>query len=165
MNTWCFYLSTSRINKKNFLGRFTTNSIHPINSRKIWPLINKKSHQSSLRLHSFITFVFISLLQNDLVALVYSCFPCCCCCLRSYLPYRNQRFGHMASRYASVSKSSPFNSHRSWAVSFRSNQTGSLSSRRSHLSSSHRQTRASVNSNKSTLSVKNTRTLLNGNNK
>lgn len=118
----------------------------------LWSI--KKSHQSSLRLHSFITFVFISLLQNDLVALVYSCFPCCCCCLRSYLPYRNQRFGHMASRYASVSKSSPFNSHRSWAVSFRSNQTGSLSSRRSHLSSSHRQTRASVNSNKSTLKCK-----------
>lgn len=152
MNTWYLYLSTSS-RKKNFFGRSTRIQFV---DRKIWPFIN---------LHSFTTFVFISLLQNDLVALVYSCFPCCCCCLRSYLPYRNQRLGHMASRYASVSKSSPFNSHRSWAVSFRSNQTGSLSSRRSHLSSSRRQTRASVNSNKSTLSVKNTRTLLNGNNK
>lgn len=152
MNTWCLYLITSS-RKKNFFGRSTTIQFV---DRKIWTFIN---------LHSFTTSVFISLLQNDLVALVYSCFPCCCCCLRSYLPYRNQRLGHMTSRYASVSKSSPFNSHRSWAVSFRSNQTGSLSSRRSHLSSSRRQTRASVNSNKSTPSVKNTRTLLNGNNK
>lgn len=102
------------------------------------------------------------LFQNDLVSLLYSCFPCCCC-LRSYLPYRNQRFGHMTSRYASVSKSSPFGSHRSWAVSFRTYQTGSLSSR-SHLSSTRRQMRISINSNKSTPSVKSSRTLVHGNN-
>ncbi|XP_022317050.2 substance-K receptor-like [Crassostrea virginica] len=102
-----------------------------------------------------------SIFRNDLVALLYSCFPCCCCCLRSYLPYRNQRFGQMASRYACVSKSSPFNSHHSWAVSFRSNQTGSLSSRRSRLSSTYRQTCVSIKSNRSSLSVKHARTLPN----
>ncbi|XP_062611352.1 RYamide receptor-like [Saccostrea cucullata] len=105
-----------------------------------------------------------SIFRNDLVALLYSCFPCCCCCLRSYLPYRNPRFGHVTTRYACVSKSSPYNSNRSWAVSFRSYQNSSLSSRRTRLSSSLRQTRLSINSSKSTPSLRSSRTLSKRNN-